>query len=81
MAGGIQIRTKGKLPDANTPWGVLPKDADESYFSEVFKNIIESYLPTNSIYWMSILRRALFQRVLGVFKSSRRHSLTLKNFE
>lgn len=81
MAGGIQIRTKGKLPDANTPWGVLPKDTDESYFSEVFKNIIESYLPTNSIYWMSILRRALFQRVLGVFKSSRRHSLTLKNFE
>ena len=56
MAGGIQIRTQGKLPDADRPWGVLPRDAEESHFSEVFKNMIESYLPTNSIYWMSILR-------------------------
>lgn len=42
--------------------------------------IFQKYLE-NNIYWVSILSRALYQRVLEVFKSNRSHSLTLKKFE
>ena len=37
MAGGIHITTKGKFPDADRPWDVLPREAKEAHFSEVLK--------------------------------------------
>lgn len=41
------------------PWDVLPREAKESHFQSI-EDMVDLYLPTNSDYWISSLRRALF---------------------